>query len=283
MMKTLKFVTFSIIILASISAALIYYAFSHVDDHIIDIIEKTGSDVTQSTVEVDRAVINLQYGSGSLYNLSLKNPAAYSDRVMYASNKVAFKVDMSTLNAPVIVINKVDINDIYFYIETATDSLSSDDGVNLNEASNLQAMIDVIANDVDILGLGSDLLASPDAEVKQPVKIMIERVTFADAAIEWQVGGDNKAGAQNGEAGTAESTTSRTLTAPGFFIENLGDKTTGLSVDTMARAILQPLFASIQSAIEQKPAVKGYAEDPSAQDRLGEQLLQAITSPQQSD
>lgn len=283
-MKTLKFVTFSVIILASISAALIYYAFSHVDEHIIEVIEKAGSDVTQSTVEVDRAVVNLQYGIGSLYNLSLNNPATYSDRVMYVSNNIAFKVDMSTLSAPVIVINTVDINDMYFYIETAADSLSEEGAVNLGETTNLQAMIDAVSNDIDIANISRSVSNHSDEATEPSIKIMIERINFSDAVVEWQArNDDNKERTEDTSGDSIKGSTLRTLTAPGFFIENLGDKTTGLSVEAAASAILQPLLVSIQNAVEQQPVVKGRVESGPVQDRLGEQLLQAITSPKQSD
>lgn len=262
-MKTLKFAVFSFIILSSITAAVIYYAFSHIDDHIIDVVEEVGDDVTQSKVEVDRAVVNLQYGSGSLYNLSLKNPPTYSDKVLYVSNRVAFKVDMSTLNAPVMVINKVDVKDSYIYIETASDPLTVLGNENAYSNSNLQAVLavlDRVSNESGDMAKSTIDSAITDSQ-SLSTKVMIERITFADATIEWEKTGDPD--------------TLRTLVSPGFFLENIGDRVDGLTRNEAARIILRALFSSIQATIQQPQKTAETKEEDSgfsAQDLLGEQL-----------
>jgi len=262
-MKTLKFVVFSFIILASISSAAIYYAFSHVDDVIIDVIEQTGSELTQAPVKVDSVSINLSYGSGSLTNLSIKNPVGFSNKTLYISNKIAFKVDSSTFNQPVKVINKVDIRDIYFYVEPASGASQNKPSLN-----NIQTIAERLSSINDLTDmLSSQAISTSDTE-SASIKVMIERITFADLRIQLQVNTSD-----NVESRSELRPGLRSLTVPGFFVENIGDKAEGLTLDALGRRVLIIMFAAVDAAVQAElDGLSQEVDGLAAQDALGEWL-----------
>jgi hypothetical protein len=249
-MTLLKIAGLTFILLASISAGVIYYTFSHIDEYVAGIIEQTGSELTQTAVYMDRADVNVRQGRGALYHLSIANPAGYSPNKLYVSNKIAFKVDLSSINQPVKVINKADVRDVYFSVEQK--------GVK----NNLQTVMNTILSG---LNNGSVSTIANDKGVEQPVvtsiKAMVERITFSSVQVALYV----------------DEADVHLFTVPSFFIENIGDKSTGLSPKDLGRHMTLHLMKVVSVAVQEELAVLSQqgaqkSVNENAQDILGKQL-----------
>lgn len=255
-MKLLKFAVFTFIILSSISAGVIYYAFSHINEDIVEIIEQAGDELTQTTVNVDRADINLTKGSGALYNLSIANPEGYSSNKLYVSHKIAIKVDVASFTHPVKVINKIDVRDVYFSVEQK--------GVK----NNLQTVMDNIRseiNDNTVSTLASDHNVDPSVETS--IRAMAERITFSEMQVELYL----------------DDADAHSFVVPGFFIENVGDTDKGLSPQALGKHITLHLMKAVNVAVQSELTAllqnSGQGgEQKNAQDVLGELLQDAAQS-----
>lgn len=245
-MKLVKFTVFAFVILSSISAGIIYFAFSHVDDDIAEVIEAAGSDITQTQVKVDRVDINLIQGSGALYSLSIANPEGYSSNTLFVSSKIAFNVDASTFNQAVKVINKVSASDIYFFIEQN------------NENNNIQTVANNInqANTPQLTEVGN-----VEEGNGQSIKLMIERITFDEMTLDLR----------------AQGVGLSTITVPSFFIENIGSKERGLTPKEAGQEITRQLMAKANAAAKEEfSRLLPDALKEKAQSALGNPLQQTI-------
>jgi hypothetical protein len=254
-MKLLKFTIFTLAILVTVSAGVIYYTFSHIDEYVVDIIERVGGELTQTVVNIDRADIHLTQGSGALYNLSIGNPEGYSSNKLFVSNKIAFKVVMPSVNQPIKVIDKIDVRGIYFSVEKK--------GVK----NNLQAMMSNIRSKMNARHASS--IAS-DQDVEQPVetsiKAIVKRITFSEIQVNLYVNDSDV----------------HSFKVPDFFVENIGDKHIGLSPKNLGRYIALRLMKTVNVTVEKElTMLLQTSGQKSAQDILGEQLLN--TSPIEAD
>jgi hypothetical protein len=273
-MKALKFFVFSFIILSSIAAGVIYYAFSHIDDDIISVIEQAGNELTQAPVKVGSVNINPRYGSGSLTNLSIRNPAGFSNKTLYISNKIAFKVDPTAFKQSVKVINKIDVRDTYFYVERPDSGSQS--GQSLTNIQTVASHLSSVNTSSSVVASNASRLSSAESKSDvMPVTIMamVERITFADIQVELQMNTSDKA--EGKKEGKKEV---HSFTISGFFLENLGDKEVGLTLDVLGKIILQKLFAVVDAATQEEIyRLSQEADGTTAQDVLGE-LLQKTSS-----
>jgi hypothetical protein len=257
-MKLLKFAVFTFIILSAISAGVIYYAFSHVNDYVVGIVEQVGSELTQTAVSVDRADINLTKGSGALYNLSIANPAGYSDSKLYVSNKVALSVAVASFSQPVKVIEKVDVRDVYFSVEYK--------GVK----NNLQAVMDTIRSGAADNSASAVVTVQSNGEpIESPIKVTLGRITFSEIQVELSL----------------DDADVHSFVVPGFFIENIGDASEGLSPTVLGKHITLHLMKAVDVAVQkerlllsQASGQDGAATSKSPQDILGELLQDAAQS-----
>jgi hypothetical protein len=251
-MKLLKFAVFTFIILSSISAGVIYYAFSHINEYIADIIEQAGGELTQTIVNMDRADINLTKGSGALYNLSIANPEGYSSNKLYVSHKIAMKVEVSSFSQPVKVINKVDVRDVYFSVEQK--------GVK----NNLQTVMDNIRSEIND-NATSTLTSDHNVEqsVETPIRAMVKRITFSEMQVELYL----------------DDADAHSFVVPGFFIENIGDTDKGLSPKALGKHITLHLMKAVNVAVQNElTTLLQNSGQPSPQDVLGELLQDAAQS-----
>ncbi|WP_282609463.1 hypothetical protein [Pelagibius sp. Alg239-R121] len=83
------------------------FVFPSIESVVKAAVEKIGSDLTQTTVRLDDVKLSLTDGKGSLHGLHMTNPSGFGENDAFAFDRVAIKVDLTTLASDVIVINEV--------------------------------------------------------------------------------------------------------------------------------------------------------------------------------
>lgn len=244
-MKAIKIIIVSLIILAAIISGVVFYALSNLNGFVEGIIEDTGTELTQTAVNVSSVDIQVTEGAGAIYGLSIANPAGYSNNKLFVAESVKLKLGIESLNQPVKVINSVSIGEISLRAEQK----------NIKD-TNIQALLDNINKQTS----SSDNTSSDKGE--EP-RIMIEKLYFADSVIDLQT----------------EKFGGKAIKLPGFTLTNIGNKEQGLTPEQAGQTIAKQLMAKVKAAV--KKELSGLIKDEAKEqlkDKLKEKLQENIST-----
>jgi hypothetical protein len=106
MMKKIA-LAFAIVVIAIAGAA--YYFASNIDSVIKAMVERYGSEATQTSVTLKSVKLSFKEGSGELNSLVVKNPKGFSSNDAISLGDIKIVLDISTLQSNTIVIKDVTI------------------------------------------------------------------------------------------------------------------------------------------------------------------------------
>ncbi len=107
-MKRVLLVGITIVVLAGIGA-LVFLA-SSLDSIVKQMIERTGSELTGTSVRLDSAEIDLGSGRGTLRGLRVANPDGFSSADVFSLGEITLEIDLGTLTKDPVVIRTVRID-----------------------------------------------------------------------------------------------------------------------------------------------------------------------------
>jgi uncharacterized protein involved in outer membrane biogenesis len=107
-MKRVLLIGISIVVLAGIGA-LVFLA-SSLDSIVKQVIERTGSELTGTSVRLDSAEIDLGSGRGTLRGLRVANPEGFSSADVFSLGEITLEIDLGTLTQNPVVIRTVRID-----------------------------------------------------------------------------------------------------------------------------------------------------------------------------
>ena len=123
-MKSSKIILVTVTAVVIVAVAAGVFLFSSLDGLIEAGIEKAGTQVTQTRVEVGGVKLTLSSGEGTISNLQVDSPAGFSRKQIFTLGEVTVAVDPKTITEKVIVIDKVIIKapQIFYEINDKGDS-----------------------------------------------------------------------------------------------------------------------------------------------------------------
>jgi hypothetical protein len=107
-MKRLLLVGGAIVVLGVVGA-LVFLA-SSLDAIVKQVIERTGSELTGTSVRLDSAQIDLGSGRGTLRGLRVANPDGFSSADVFSLGEITLEIDLGTLTQDPVVIRSVRID-----------------------------------------------------------------------------------------------------------------------------------------------------------------------------
>ena len=110
-MKTTKVLGIGVAELVVIVIAVSVYLWSSLDSLVESAIEKYGSQVTQTRVEVAGVKLALTSGEGTIQGIQIGNPAGFSRKHIFTLGNVSVTVDPKTVTEDVVVIDKIIIQE----------------------------------------------------------------------------------------------------------------------------------------------------------------------------
>jgi hypothetical protein len=108
------------------------YVWSSLDSLVAGAIEKYGSQVTQTRVEVDGVEIALTSGAGSISGINVGNPAGFNREHIFTLSNLSVAIDTKTVTEPVVVINEVRIQAPQVFYEINDQGKSNIDALKQN-------------------------------------------------------------------------------------------------------------------------------------------------------
>ncbi|WP_339899527.1 hypothetical protein [uncultured Gilvimarinus sp.] len=246
-MKASKIILIVLLLIVVAVAGGLYYLFSNLDSLVESGIEKVGTDVTKTQVDVDRVHIELLKGRGEIYGLSIANPPGYSSDNLFQFSEVALQIEPASVRSDVIVLNEVLI-----------------DGVTLNAehdgatGTNVQEILDNVRSQF------ADGEPKPEAEPQgqtKQLRFMIEKLSFTNTQM----------------SVISPSFKNRTVTLEGINQSNIGSREEGLTPQELALAIVKPLMDKAQDRLEDELRDRAIEEATKAiEDKVSESDKKAL-------
>lgn len=101
-----KFAIF-LVVVVGIAAAGFFWLSANLDGIVKGVVERAGTDATKTRVSLDTVDLKLAAGEASMYGLQIANPSGFEAENAVSLGSISVKVDTSTLNRDVIVIEEV--------------------------------------------------------------------------------------------------------------------------------------------------------------------------------
>lgn len=131
-MKTGSKIAVGVAALVLVIVVAAVYLWSSLDSLVAGAIEKYGSQVTQTPVEVEGVELALTSGAGAIRGIRVGNPAGFTREHIFTLGNVSVAVDTQTVTEPVVVINEVVIQAPQVFYEINSQGQSNIDVLKQN-------------------------------------------------------------------------------------------------------------------------------------------------------
>jgi len=209
--------TFSILIVLAITVvvAAVVFLYLNKDALVEAAIEKAGTEVTQTRVEVAGVKLELTSGEGTISGLEVDSPAGFTRKQIFTLGQVTVGIDPKTVTDKVVVINKVIIKAPQIFYE-----------INDKGDSNL----DVLKQNVQKLTSGNKQPSSGEG-----VKLIIKKLVIEGAEL------DARVAALGGKDLSAN--------LPTITLNNIGQSSGGASAAEVAEKVSKVLIEKATTAV----------------------------------
>lgn len=213
MKQTSKVILGVVVVLVLLVAGGAWFLYRNLDGLVAGIIEREGSEATQTDVEVGAVSIDLQSGSAGITRLAVANPDGFSDQPAIALQDFAIELDPLAVTSDPLVIERVRVDGAELLVEQ--------DGTR----NNLQTILASVQR-----------LASGDDTQGEERKLIIERFELTDAHARLIV---------------PQLDEEREVRMPEVVLTDIGRATNGATAAAVAKQLLTPIIGmALESAAE---------------------------------
>lgn len=204
---------FTVLLLILIGLGLFaVYGLYQLDLTIENKIRTIGTSTTQTPVTLSEAKISLRNGEGQLSNLIITNPDGFNSPYAFAIDNIELEIDPKSVMQQVIVVRNITI-----------------DGAKLIAEEKGYRNLNLYQLHQNIM---QSTPQSPDISEK---RFMVEQITFANNQLRL----------------VTEKFGEKDLDLASFTINNIGDKTQGLTPNQLAPALVTPVIAKATETVKQ--------------------------------
>ena len=200
-----------------------WYILTNLDSIVKAAIEKYGSQATQTAVRVNSVKLDLtgdMIGSGAINGLTVGNPKGFATKQAISLGEVSTKIDLKSLTESPYIIEDITVRAPKVFVE-----INADKKTNLNEIKKNLTQ-----------GATAAKAEEPKPMEKQPPRLILRRVLFADGTIDAKIVPLNK---------------DYQLKLPTLDMKNLGGKKGGTPQE-LAREILDRVIDAAKAEIKKK-------------------------------
>lgn len=210
MKKVLKILLIGVVAVVLIVAIGITLVGSNINRIVKVVVEDAGTKVTGTAVTLRSADISLRQGSGSLYGLTIANPAPFSEGSAFELGEITVDLELTSLGSNEIVLDRVVVDGAQINFEE------------VGGKTNLQALLD------HMKAFAGEDPAETDESATPKIVIKEFRFTNAKAAL-----------------ASERLQQDMTIELPELVLNDIGRKGTGVTAAEAGKQILQPLIGKV--------------------------------------
>jgi uncharacterized protein involved in outer membrane biogenesis len=221
--KNMKKILIGLVVFVVLIGVVLWFAYSKLDVIVQKIVEQVGTEMTQTSVELNGVDLELLQGRAAVSELAVANPAGYSRPHAFTLDKISVDIDVDSLKGGPLVINEILVRQPKIFYE-----------INKDQVSNL----DVLKKNIESHS-GSKAPPSGDQEKEkteqgEAVKLIIKKLSFE--------------GGKLSAASALVPDKKIEAELPAFSMSNLGQSTGGASTEQITKEILRRLLEQAAQA-----------------------------------
>lgn len=218
-MKTARNLGIGLAVLAVIAVAVIVFVLSSLDTIVAGAIEKYGSRVTQTPVQVSSVSIDLKTGTAIINELRIANPEGFRGPDVFTLGEISTRIDTASVTKDPVVIDEISINAPRVYYE-----------INKDGASNIKVLERNIAQST-----GAGQAGDEAARGSEGPRLLIRKLVIDRGEIEVRVAalGDKQ----------------KSANLPRIQLNDIGQQSGGATASEVARQVLGALIAKVGPAV----------------------------------
>ena len=215
---------FSIFLLILVILGALLYYFLPLELIIKRAVNKYGSEVTGTSVNLSGFHINLKDGEAGVKEITIANPAGYKTKNAIELGNIDVKVDLKSITTDTIIIDQIVVNKPVISYEMLS--------LTQNNIS------DVINNINQYTAVTSSEPEEPEAakDEASSKKVIIKNVIISNGEI-------------NGAVTAAPDVVSAAIPLPTITLENVGEDSKGMTVGESIAFILDKLLSSVSTTV----------------------------------
>ncbi len=162
-----------LVVLIVVVGAVLYYSYTQLGSAIEAAIERYGSDITATDVEVDAVEVDITAGKAAIDGFVIGTPAGFSADNTFRLDRIALALNTDKLSTEQVVIDRFEINGPVIWYELG------------REGSNIAALqqnVDRYLAESGVATPAEESQAGATAD-EQTVKLMVNHLYFRDASV----------------------------------------------------------------------------------------------------
>lgn len=227
-----------VLVLVLLVGGVLFYIGANLDSIVARLIEEKGSEATETRVRVGSVELDVREGTGRIANLTVANPAAFSDSDAISFGAFQIRMDPGAVTADPIVIGEISVDGAEILLEQTT------------AGNNLRVLQE---------SLGRRSAEETDSDGPQ---MIIERFVLGESRVQLRV---------------PQVDESREVTIPEVSVSDIGRSSNGATASEVAKQVLEPIIRrALESgaAAGVEDAVRGKIEE--TKDRVTESLRDRV-------
>ncbi|MBU2886994.1 AsmA family protein [Gilvimarinus agarilyticus] len=167
-MKALKIILIILAVIVLVVGGCSYWVYRNIDGFIVSAIESTGSDVLQTSVNVDDVNFSLSQARTELHGFEIENYPGFDQPNLFALNQIAVDFDPNSVESGVLIFDEVLIDGVTLTLEQQASG-----NTNIQE----------LKKRLDALSSGQQSEEQVEADGEQP-KFIIRQLKFTNVKTE---------------------------------------------------------------------------------------------------
>jgi hypothetical protein len=251
--RDMKKIFIGLAVLVIVLGVVLWRVYANLDVIVGNLIEEAGSEVTQTSVKVSGVELDVLAGKAGLSELSVANPAGFSDPQVFSLEKVAVEIDIESLGSNPVIINEILVRQPKVFYEMNKDGKSN---------------LDVLKKNVESYSASGSSAADtkeaqPSGSKGEEIKLIIKKLAFEGGHL----------------VASSVLTPDKKIEAdlPAFNMSNIGRSTGGATSDQIAKEVINELVRQAADAAA-RAGVDKLTDDLKAkgQEKLDEELGGAL-------
>ena len=210
------------LLILAILGALVYYFFP-LEMVVKKAVNKYGSEVTGTDVNLSGFHLNLKNGEATVKEVTVANPSTYKTKYAIQLGNVDVKVNLKSLTSDTIIVDKIIVNKpvISYEMLSLTQNNIADIINNVNKYTAVSQ---------------SEPVEEKTAEDSSSKKVIIKEVVISNGEI-------------NGAMTAAPDVVSAAIALPTVTLNNIGEESDGMTIADSIALILNKLLSSVSTTV----------------------------------
>lgn len=161
----------------------VYYFTPSLSSIVSKLVNKYGSEVVGTEVNLIGFDLSLTEGTAAIGKLTVANPANYKQPYLFELNNVKVKIDLKSLTTDTIIIDSIEVARPVIYYEMLS--------LTQNNIKEIENNIKTYTARNQAQETKEELTATDDSSSESSKKVVIKKLSIADATLSASAGGEN--------------------------------------------------------------------------------------------